>query len=264
MQPDKDESGIPPSKEANKGKLVLHLGLTDNSLKFMRELETTYFPLGTSSNKDFEIAFDLSGGLFVAIPDTPINRSAISILGHKYGLRFSPLTKFDEYMNLAHEVRNAEDNGRFRQKMFDDVFKYVSDHYDLGNVKSVSMLYLDKERWRSLTRLFPGGEFASTASSLRDCSIDEKATIRPSKGSHIIFFRAETFMKMTTQDFVYNFLLTVAHELIHFAGILDEIKVHLLEFDFAEKFLGIYFTEQQKKDMIRDLKARIKGGGLKK
>ena len=40
---------------------------------------------------------------------------------------------------------------------------------------------------------------------------------------------------------------------MHIAAFKDEIKVHSLEFEFSEKFLGIYHDEKYKTEMFRDL-----------
>jgi hypothetical protein len=58
---------------------------------------------------------------------------------------------------------------------------------------------------------------------------------------------------MSFLDSFYNYLLTVAHELLHIAGFKDEIKVQSMEFEFSEKFLGIYPDEKYKTEMLSEL-----------
>jgi len=102
--------------------------------------------------------------------------------------------------------------------------------------------------------MFPSAEITSTAASLRDCTINLKGVIEPAKGHHVIFFRIEEFGKMSLQDAIYNFILSVAHELLHISGIKDEAKVHILEFEISEKFLGIYHSEDFKNRKLREAK----------
>jgi hypothetical protein len=101
--------------------------------------------------------------------------------------------------------------------------------------------------------MYHKAETSSTGGSLIDRSIDSEGVIRPKKGAHIIFFRTEQFNRMNLLDCIYNYLLTVAHELLHIAGFKDEIKVHYMEFEFSEKFLGIYPDEKYKIEMLREL-----------
>lgn len=238
--------------EAVKGKLILQLRFNEGSLNFSRELEDTYFTPNTPANKDFWVLLS-PFEFFIIVPDTPMNRSAISLLSHKHERRFPPLTKFDEYMQLAYQVQTAEDHQKFRQKVFKDMFKFMVDHYNLKNVDSVAMLFLNEKGWKLLVKQFPNFKLASTAFSLLNCLIDEKGVIRPKNGCYIIFFRMEGFAKMRMQDMVYNFLLTVAHELLHFGGMKDEAKVHMLEFEVAEKFLGLHHTEEFKKQKLKEI-----------
>jgi len=240
-------------EKAREVNLILLLSMTKKHTDFSKELENVYFTPGTVANKDFNLIMALPY-FFIIVPDNPKNRSAISILSHKHGLRLPKLTKFDEYMELAYQVKNKEEHEKFRQKIFNDVFKFIDEHYGLKNVNSISQLFLDEEKWKNLVEMFPSAEITSTAASLRDCTINSKGVIEPAKGQHVIFFRIEEFRKMSLQDAVYNFILSTAHELLHISGIKDEAKVHMLEFEISEKFLGIYHSEDFKNRKLREAK----------
>ncbi|MGD0643381.1 MAG: hypothetical protein ABSA75_00570 [Candidatus Bathyarchaeia archaeon] len=233
-------------------KIVLPLVVEKKCLDFSAELEDSYFKPGTEANADFSLIMSFPM-FFLVVPDTPRNRSAISTLRHKYGLKLPNLTKFDEYMELAYQVKNEKETKDLLSKMFNDVFKFINEKFGLGNVQQIERLFLGEEQWQSLAKVVRNAENASTGGSLINSLIDSEGVIRPQKGSHVILFRAECFDRMSRQDLVYNYLLTVAHELLHISGIKDEIKVHSMEFEFSEKFLGIYHDEKYKTEMFRDL-----------
>lgn len=156
-------------------------------------------------------------------------------------------------MELAYHVKSEKENNELLAKMFNDVFKFIDEQFGLGNEQQIERLFLGEEQWQSLAKMFRKAETASTGGSLTDRSINSKGVIKPKRGSHIIFFRTECFNKMSRLDLVYNYLLTVTHELLHIAGFKDEIKLCCLEFEFSEKFLGIYQDQKYKTEMLRGL-----------
>lgn len=249
---DEDELEKMLQRKVREGKLILFLQNTKRSNNFSLELEETHFPPGTGSNKDFELIWS-PFGFFIIVPDNPRNRSAISVLSHKHKLRFPPLTKFDEYMELAYQVRNSKDNNDLREKMFKDTLKFIDENYaheQFKAVKSVATLYCSEKQWQHLSEKFAEFKKASTAVSLRNSTIkiiNRNCMIEPKKNNHIIFFNCARFSGMSLQDMVYNFILTVGHETFHLSGINDEVKVHMLEFEVSEKFLGIYLAPEYKR-----------------
>jgi hypothetical protein len=244
-------------RRVSEGKRILFLQNTIRSHNFSMELEETYFPPGTSSNKGFELIWS-PFGFFLIVPDNPRNRSAISVLSHKHKLTSPSLTKFDNYMELAYKIRTPQDNSAFREKMFQDTLKFISENYNLKAIKSIAAFYCSKKQWSHFSKKFAKFGKASTAVSLRNHTvknINGKFSIEPKENHHIIFFNCTTFLEMNLQDMVYNFILTVAHEIFHLCGIRDEVKVHMLEFKVSEEFLEIYHTPEYKRKKRREVES---------
>ena len=127
-------------------------------------------------------------------------------------------------------------------------------HYGLNDVKSIYLLYCSRQQWESLSEKFRKLKTASTASSLRNHIIKE-GEIRPKHQHHIIFLNIARFAQFSHKDLIYNFILSITHELLHISGIRDEVKVHMLEFEIAKDFLGIHHTAKYKKKRLRKIKA---------
>jgi hypothetical protein len=125
-------------------KIVLPLVMEKKCLDFSAELEDLYFKPGTTANEDFTLI--MSPPTFqIVVPDTPKNRSVISTLRHKYELKLPNLTKFDEYMELACQVKSEDESSELLTKMFNDVFKFIHEQFGLGNAQQIERLFLGEE-----------------------------------------------------------------------------------------------------------------------
>jgi hypothetical protein len=233
-------------------KLSLRFPWSPRTMNFIRELEERFFPPGTSLNKNFQLNVT-HDAVHIVVPDTPKNRSAISVLAHKYGiLPQPPLIKFDEYMDLFYQGKIHE----MRNKICDEVFNYVKKHFELKNHPTIIQVFCNEEIWKQLAEKW-GKKFfldRTMATVAYNCTFDPTTgVVHPKQGSHLILLNSKAFNKLSPQDQVFNYALTFFHELVHLSGVKDDIKVHMLEFKFSKEFLGIYHSKQYKMEKYKEL-----------
>lgn len=246
-----------------KEKLILCFPWAERTIIFSKELEERYFPPGTPSNEKFELAV-YPNVFCITVPDTPQNRSAISVIAHKYGIAPSQLlTKFDEYMELFYQGKISD----MRNKICQDVFNYVEKHFGLKNPENIIQVFCNERIWKELGEKWGKKFFLDTtmATVAHNYTFDPlTGAVYPKDGYHLILLNAQAFDKLSAQDKVFNHILTLFHELVHISGVKDDVKVYMLELKFSKAFLGIHHSKEDVRKKYREVKEFLAGSTLKK
>jgi len=223
------------------------------NLRFQHMLKTRRFLAELRGKVKFHVTVH---PFFVelSIPDTPRNRSAISVTAYKYGIvPSSPLIKFDEYMELFYQGKVGE----MRDKICQDVFNYVKKHFGLKDNEIIIQLFCTEKMWKAIGEKWGRKFFLDTTSATVAYNYTFNPTsgvIHPRKGCHLILLNSQVFDKLNPPDQVFNYALTLFHEAVHISGVKDDVKVHMLEFMFSKEFLGIYHSKEYISKKRREIK----------
>lgn len=139
-------------KRAEEDYIIISLSLS-KSMAFLNELEWTYFTPGTPKNAELELILSPRIGVIALFPSTEMNRSGVSLLSHKHGLRpIRPLTRYDKLRYELEVAKTREDIDRFVFNVFDQVLAWIDQRYKLpSDIKSISLLPLAADSWTRLT-----------------------------------------------------------------------------------------------------------------